>query len=94
MAKVEIKKRENAYNSEGLSDGLVFFDYQVLVDGIEIDKMTGINLNMDASEINSCTLTFLVDDVKVDASFIAALQAHVEPKEDFEKIKKDGFIKF
>ncbi|AQU79729.1 hypothetical protein [Planococcus faecalis] len=80
MAKVEIKKREDVSNSANKSDGLIFFDYQILVDGIEIDKMTGINLNMDASEINSCTLSFLVDDLQVDAEFVSALQAQLEER--------------
>ncbi|KAA0956640.1 hypothetical protein FQ085_11645 [Planococcus sp. ANT_H30] len=81
MAKVEIKKRDNVSNSKGTSDGLTFFDYRISVDGIEIDKLTGINLNMDVSEINSCTLSFIVDDLQVDAEFIATLQACIEEKE-------------
>ena len=77
MAKVVIKKREGTSNSHNFT----LSDYHTTVDGVEIDMITGIELTMNVGEFNSCKLSFAVDDIEVDAEFIAALQGHVEKKE-------------
>lgn len=79
MAKVVIKKRPDAVCN---LQGLVFSDYETTVDGVEIDKITSLKLEMGTEIVNTCTMTFLVDDVEVDAEFLAALQAHIESKKE------------
>lgn len=74
MAKVVIKRREGT----SAMRGLLLSDYYTKVDGVEIDKLTGIELTMNFDEVNSCKFSFLVDDIEVDAEFIAALQAKIE----------------
>ena len=77
VAKLSIKKRKDVKETSGL----VLRDYDVTIDGKEIDKLTGISLSMGIDEFNQCTLSFFVDDVDVDADFLAALKAHIKKEE-------------
>jgi hypothetical protein len=62
-------------------------DYNFLLtnkQGDEIDvtnPLVSVNLTMGLKEANSASMTFLLDDIDVDAEFIAELQAHIETKE-------------
>lgn len=79
MAKVVIKKRRDAPEH---SNGLRFSDYDTTIDGVEISCLTELKLNLSTDGFNECTMTFFVDDIEVDADFVAAVEAHVKIKKD------------
>lgn len=88
MAKLVIKKRKDAKESNGMS----LRDYDVTIDGNEISSMTGLSLTMGVGEFNECTLNFFVNQVEVDAGFLAAVEAHVKgkkKKEPFSNIESE-----
>lgn len=80
MAKLVIKKREDAKGTNGIS----LRDYDVTIDGNEISHMTGLSLTMNVDELNECTLKFFVGEVDVDADFLAAVEAHVKANKEKE----------
>lgn len=71
MAKLEIVKKEGAR-------GLTLSDYDILVDGQEPSMITGIELRMDAQEFNFATITFGVEELKVDGEFLSLLKAKID----------------
>lgn len=71
MAKLEIKKIEG-------TQGLKMQDYLILVDGHEPTYLTGLELSIGTDQFNQATITFNVDDLKVDGDFLALLEAKVE----------------
>ena len=83
MAKLVIKKREDAKETNGIS----LRDYDVTIDGNEISHMTGLSLNMGVDEFNQCILSFYVDSVEVDADFLAAVEANVTDEKFTNELK-------
>lgn len=71
MATLEIKKYEG-------SSGLSAKDYQILVDGHQPTYLKGLELSIGVDQINQATLTFFVEDLKVDGDFLALLKAKVD----------------
>ncbi|KKB72480.1 MULTISPECIES: hypothetical protein [Bacillus] len=81
MAKLEIKLTEEARKRKEERPenvGLVFSDYDVLIDGHEPTHLTDLKLSMRVGEFNEATVTFVVDEIDVDAEFLAALEAKIE----------------
>ncbi|AAU23013.1 hypothetical protein SFC27_10090 [Bacillus licheniformis] len=82
MAKLEIKLTEEARKRKEenplSSVGLKFSDYDVLIDGHEPTHLTDLKLSMRVGELNEATVTFVVDEIDVDADFLAALEAKIE----------------
>ena len=78
MAKLSIKQREGAKKE----DGLLLRGYKVAIDGQEIEYLRDIELKMGVDEFNHCTLSFFVDELDVDADFLAAVEAHIKAKEE------------
>lgn len=76
MTKLVIKRREDAKETSGLR----FSDYETTIDGVEIEHLTELKLDMGVDTFNQCSLTFFVDSVEVDANFVAAVEAHVNDK--------------
>lgn len=74
MAKLEIKKREGA-------QGHMMMDYDILVDGQEPTLLTGLKLDIGIDQFNEATLTFMVDDLKVDGEFLTLLNAKIDEKD-------------
>ncbi|MCY9153713.1 hypothetical protein [Bacillus haynesii] len=82
MAKLEIKlteearkrKEENPLSSVGLKCS----DYHVLIDGHQPTHLTDLKLSMRVGELNTATATFAVDEIEIDADFLAALEAKIE----------------
>ncbi|MEB3127527.1 hypothetical protein VJC19_04890 [Bacillus paralicheniformis] len=82
MAKLEIKLTEEARKRKEekpeLFGALEFSDYQVLIDGHQPTLLTELNLSMRVGELNTATITFAVDEIDIDADFLAALEAKIE----------------
>ncbi|MCM3425547.1 MULTISPECIES: hypothetical protein [Bacillus] len=82
MAKLEIKLTEEAQKRKEekpeLFGALEFSDYQVLIDGHQPTLLTELNLSMRVGELNTATITFAVDEIDIDADFLAALEAKIE----------------
>lgn len=82
MAKLEIKLTEEARKRKEenplSSVGLKFSDYDVLIDGHVPTHLTDLKLSMRVGELNEATVTFVVDEIDVDADFLAALEAKIE----------------
>ncbi|MCY9434147.1 hypothetical protein [Bacillus haynesii] len=82
MAKLEIKLTEEARKRKEekpeLFGALEFSDYQVLIDGHQPTLLTELNLSMRVGELNTATATFAVDEIDIDADFLAALEAKIE----------------
>ncbi|MEK5098603.1 MULTISPECIES: hypothetical protein [Bacillus] len=81
MAKLEIKLTEEARKRKEERPenvGLVCSDYDVLIDGHEPTHLTDLKLSMRVGEFNEATVTFVVDEIDVDAEFLAALEAKIE----------------
>ncbi|AOP14609.1 hypothetical protein [Bacillus licheniformis] len=82
MAKLEIKLTEEARKrkeeSPLSSAGLKFSDYDVLIDGHEPTHLINLELSMRVGELNTATITFAVDEIDIDADFLAALEAKIE----------------
>jgi hypothetical protein len=76
VAKLSITTREDAKKE----DGLLLRGYKVAIDGQEIEYLRDIELKMGVDEFNHCTLSFFVDELEVDAEFLAALEAHIKAK--------------
>ncbi|MGI6836110.1 hypothetical protein RY280_23355, partial [Bacillus paralicheniformis] len=76
MAKLEIKLTEEAQKRKEekpeLFGALEFSDYQVLIDGHQPTLLTELNLSMRVGELNTATITFAVDEIDIDADFLAA----------------------
>ncbi len=85
MAKLVIKRREDAKETSGLR----FSDYETTIDGVEISHMTELKLDMGVDTFNQCSLTFFVDHVEVDAEFLAAVELQVK-KQELTKAVNDG----
>ncbi|GIN35171.1 hypothetical protein J5TS1_26740 [Bacillus licheniformis] len=89
MAKLEIKLTEEARKRKEenplSSAGLKFSDYDVLIDGHEPTHLTDLKLSMRVGELNEATVTFVVDEIDVDADFLAALEAKIESEEEPKK---------
>jgi len=71
MAKLEIKKIEG-------TDGLTMRDYHILIDDKEPSHLIELGISIGIEEFNTATITFGVDDLKVDGNFLSLLQAKVE----------------
>lgn len=71
MAKLSIKKLPQ-------TTGVCMSDYAIEVDGREVSLLTSLSLSMNALEINEATITFLVEDVEVDAEALTALEAIIQ----------------
>ncbi|MEC1863132.1 hypothetical protein ABE387_05115 [Bacillus licheniformis] len=82
MAKLEIKLTEEARKRKEenplSSAGLKFSDYDVLIDGYEPTHLINLELSMRVGELNTATATFAVDEIDVDADFLATLEAKIE----------------
>ena len=82
MAKLEIKLTEEAQKrkeeSPLSSAGLKCSDYHILIDGHEPTHLTELKLSMRVGELNEATVTFVVDEIDVDADFLADLEAKIE----------------
>lgn len=82
MAKLEIKLTEEAQKrkeeSPLSSAGLKCSDYHIWIDGREPTHMTELKLSMRVGELNTATITFAVDEIDIDADFLAALEAKIE----------------
>jgi len=69
MSSLFIKKRENVERN-----GLNIRDYKILIDGNEVTDITGLNLNMEIDEVNTCVLEIAIDSVEIDAEFLKLLE--------------------
>ncbi|MCM3212780.1 hypothetical protein [Bacillus licheniformis] len=82
MAKLEIKLTEEARKRKEenplSSIGLKCPDYHVLIDGHQPTNLTELNVSMRVGELNTATATFAVDEIDIDADFLAALEAKIE----------------
>ena len=77
MAKLEIKKRADAPEHR---QKVMFQDYDILIDGHEPSALLSLELTMNTTEFNTASITFMVDDLEVDADVLAELKAHVQNK--------------
>lgn len=74
MAKLEIKKIEG-------TDGLTMRDYHILIDDKEPSHLLELEISIGTEIFNTATITFAVDDLKVDGNFLSLIKAKVdEPK--------------
>lgn len=82
MAKLEIKLTEEARKRKEenplSSAGLKFSDFHTLIDGHEPTHLINLELSMRVGELNTATATFAVDEIDIDADFLAALEAKIE----------------
>lgn len=79
MAKLEIRlKEEVKKRMKETSYVPRFIDYDVLIDGHEPSLLTEVKLDFDCESFPSASLTFFVDDLKVDGEFLAAVKAKIE----------------
>ncbi|KAA6450960.1 hypothetical protein [Bacillus swezeyi] len=82
MAKLEIKLTEEARKRKeenpNSSVGFKFSDYDTLIDGHEPTHLIDLELSMRVGELNTAKVTFAVDEIDIDADFLAALEAKIE----------------
>lgn len=72
MAGLVIRKKDNEKNN-----GLNIRDYIILLDGNEISDISGINLNMEIDEVNTCVVEIGIDEVEIDAEFFKILELNM-----------------
>lgn len=82
MAKLEIKLSDEAKERKEKHQiaGMAMRDYDILIDGREINHMTGIEIGIGADEINHATLKFFIDDLTLDGDFLSLVKAEAEKK--------------
>lgn len=59
--------------------------YKLTQRGVTIDvsdALTRLDLKMGGREINVAVISFLLEDVEIDADVLAQLKAHIESKEE------------
>jgi len=71
MAELKIKKRDEK------SSGLNIRDYDIYLNDMKLEKLQGININMEIDEANVCVLEMILDNIKVDADFIKLLEMNI-----------------
>lgn len=85
MAKLEIRLKEEVKKQrkeDGLnSSGYKFNDYDVLIDGQEPSDLLSLKLELNAEKFNQASVTFLVDDLQMDADTLTELNAILNSKE-------------
>lgn len=70
MAKLQIKGKSLNPN-----------DLKILIDGVQISMLKSLRLKLDPECVNTCSITFYVDDVDIDAEVLAELEARVKNKQ-------------
>lgn len=61
--------------------------YKLTQRGVTIDvsdALTRLDLKMGGREINVAVISFLLEDVEIDADVLAQLKAHIESKEEVD----------
>jgi len=75
MAKLEIKKKNNS------KFAITSYDLIITLDGVVINTVHSLTLNLDKDCINQCQITFTPTDIKVDADALVELQAILKKEE-------------
>lgn len=71
MAELRIEKKDEK------SSGLNIRDYDIFLNGMKLEKLQGVNINMEIDEANVCVLEMILDNIKVDSDFIKLLEMNI-----------------
>ena len=81
MAKLQIKRREDAEDKRMPT----WHDYDFLIDGHEPTYLTGLSIDFSTETFPEVKLSFLAEDVDIDADTLASLRIMVEEQEKKQK---------
>lgn len=93
--KLVIKPKEEDDRDGRKGRRLTGNDYRYLLttrNGEEIDvsaSLVSVHLSMSSKSANRANMAFLLDDVEVDADFLAAMEAHIERKDAEDEADAD-----
>lgn len=84
MAKLQIKRREDAKHARVGT----WHDYDFLIDGHEPTFLTGLSLDFSADGFPEAKLSFLAEELDIDAETLASMKIMVNEQEQKQGLQK------